>query len=161
MWPSQSLDSLGNVQNFTVFSLWKNMKTFEIRATWPPSLAGPGMCLLPAQNHLLGAPNLPLPQFIFSLGEMFSIINYVVPAFPEPFPWKGDPELVFRPGVIVGRSTRFPWKKGRQVFPRTLRRGTEQAHLLWLKRKPSGWSGAVTFQGAETVPNQATDFLWQ
>lgn len=157
-WPSQSLDSLGNIQNFTVFSLWKNMKTCEIRAAWPPSLAGPGLCRLPAQNHLLGAPNLTPPQFIFSPGEMFSIINYVVPAFPEPCPREGDPELVFRPGVTVGRSTRFPRKKGGKVFPRTVWNGAERARLLWLKRKRSGWSGAVTIQGAETVPNRVQTF---
>lgn len=102
-WSSQFLDSLRNFQNFAVFSLWKNPKTFEIRATWPPSLAGPGMFLLPAWNHLLGAPNLTLPQFIFQffflLGEIFSIINHVILVLPEPFLWKGDPELVFGPGL--------------------------------------------------------------
>lgn len=162
-WSSHSLDASGNWQNFAVFSLWKNLKTFEIRATWPPSLAGPGMCLLPAQNHLLGAPNLTLPQFIFLLGEMFSIINCVVPVFPEPFPWKEDPELVVRPGLTVGRSSRFPWQKGEKVFPRTFQSQRNQTGTSALieKEKDQGRSGDIALQARETVPNHVIDFLQQ
>lgn len=43
----------------------EKLKTFATRATWLPLPGQPRMCLLPAQNHLLGTPNLTLPQFIF------------------------------------------------------------------------------------------------
>lgn len=59
--------------------------------------------------------------YFFLLGEMFSIINHAVPAFPQPLPRTGDPELVFRPGLAVGRSAGSRGGEGRGLpadFPK-------------------------------------------
>lgn len=74
---------------------------------------------------------------------------------------KRDPELVFRRGLTVSRSTRFPWRKREEVFPRIFpsQRSRTGTSALIKKEKDQGWSGDITLQGGETVPNHVTDFF--
>lgn len=131
MWSASILDSSGNFQNFTLFSLWKTLKTFETRATWhPPRLAlGCESSLLKTTSLALQTllyHNLLIYSFFFYGGEMFSIINHAVPAFPEPFPWRQDPELV-RLWHTVGRSSH----------------GEREAGLSWASPKSEEHNGHI------------------
>lgn len=156
----RSLGSSGHFQNFGVFSLWKNRKTCEARATWLCSLAGPGTGLLAAQNHLLGAPNFILPQLIFVPGKTVSIITRAVPATPEPFPWKGAPELAFRSGLLSAEAPTCRGGTGRRSCLGLSRvRGTWGASALIKQEKGQGQSGDITLQGRGQFQTMLRTFL--
>ena len=103
-------------------------------------------------------------SLFFYREEMFSIINHVVLVFPEPSPWKGDPELVSGSVVTVSRSNWFPWWEGEKVFPGTFQsqRSWTDTSALVKREKDQGPSNDITLRWEETVPNHVTDFsLWQ
>lgn len=98
----------------------------------------------------------------FLLGEMFSIINHVVPAFPQPLPWKGDPELVFRPGLTVGKSTGSHGREARRSSQGLCKvRAAARAHLLRLKKKRPTVRWWYHFPGWGDSSKPSYRFLWQ
>ena len=160
-WCSQSrlLRELSNL--CCVLSLEK-LKTFETKAAWPPSVAGLGYACSGLRTTCLALQTLLYHNLFFYREEMFSIINHVVLAFPEPSPWKGDPELVSGSMVTVSRSNRFPWWEGQKVFPGTFQsqRSWTDTSALVKREKDQGPSNDITLRCEETVPNHVTDFFY-
>ena len=92
---------------------------------------------------------------------MFSIINRVVPVFPEPFPWKGAPELAFRSGLYRWEHlvAMAEWRKGLVWdFPKS---AEPDKHICFEEiGKGSGMTWRYCFIGWGTVPNHITDFFY-
>ena len=142
----------------------KKLKTFETKAAWSSSVASLGYACSGLRTTCLALQTLLYHSLFFYREEMFSIINHVVLVFPEPSPWKGDPELVSGSVVTVSRSNWFPGWEGEKVFPGTFQsqRSWTDTSALVKREKDQGPSNDITLRCEETVPNHVTDFsLWQ
>ena len=164
-WCSWSLGSglLRELSNLCCVLSLEKLKTFETKTTWPPSVAGLGYACSRLGTTCLALQTLLYHNLFFYREEMFSIINHVVLAFPEPSPWKGDPELVSG-SLLSAEAPSSHGEKGRRSSLGLFKvRGAEWTHLLWWKGKRIKDWAVISLYGVKRQFQTKLQifFLWQ